>query len=451
MLSVLRRRWRVLVGTVTIAMVLAVGYLVATPETYRAQSQVFVATGSTGDAAGLAQATAFALTRVRSYVDLVRSPEITQPVIDELDLALTPEQLATRIEASVPLNTVLVDISVTGESAPEAARLTAAVSEQFVAYVTELEREGAATGDAGDEAQEPVALTIIHPAEEPDAPVSPKPTLTIVLALFVGIGGGVAAAVARDRLDTRVRDGDDLGPAAPPLLGSLERVRRRDRGSSALADPGSTRAEALRHLRTNLEFVERDLPARVIAVVSPSARDGRTTTTIDLAAAMAEAGRRTIVVDAALRRPRLATQLGIDAGIGLSDALAGAPVPELLVRIDERINVLPAGRPVPNPGEVLASDRLDRVMEELRSIADLVLLDTSPLLEGADATTLLSRVDATLLVARTVHTRRSDLRRAIERLELAHRAPLGLVLTGVRPTDAAYGRYSRAPYGATAG
>jgi capsular exopolysaccharide synthesis family protein len=439
-LPLVRRRWRVLAGTVVAALVLAVGYLVATPETYRAQSQVFVATGAGDDAAGLAQATAFALTRVRSYVDLVRSPEITQPVIDELQLAMTPEQLAARIEAAVPLNTVLVDIAVTGDSGRQAAELTQAVTEQFVAYVTVLEREAAGDEDGG--AQEAVALTIIHPAREPDAPVSPKPTLALVLALFVGVAGGVALAVARDRLDTRVRAEDDLGPAAPPLLGSLERLRRRDAGRSALADPAGTRAEALRHLRTNLEFLERDRPAQVLAVVSPTARDGRTTTAADLAAALAEAGRRTIVVDAALRHPGLGAHLGLDAASGLSDVLAGRPVDEALVEAGERLSVLPAGHPVPNPGEVLASDRLDRLVAELRGLADVVLIDTSPLLASADATTLLDRVDATLLVARVGHTRRADVDRAVERLERVRRPALGLVLTGVRPAESAYGRYA---------
>jgi capsular exopolysaccharide synthesis family protein len=451
-LPVLRRRWRVLVGTVLVALLAAVGYLVATPETYRAQTQVFVATGAGDDAAGLAQATAFALTRVRSYVDLVRSPEITQPVIDELDLALTPEQLAARIQASVPLNTVLVDIAVTGDSAPEATRLAQAVTEEFVDYVTVLEREAAvsrgapAPDDAEAEPQEAVALTIIHPAQEPDAPVSPKPALTLVLALLAGIIGGAALAVARDRLDTRVRDEDDLGPAAPPVLGSLERLRRRDARTSALADGGSTRAEALRHLRTNLEFLERDRPAQVLAVVSPTSRDGRTTTAADLAAVMAEAGRRTIVVDAALRRPGLAAHLGIDAEAGLGDALAGRPVRELLVLIDEHVAVLPAGHRVPNPGEVLASDRLDRLVDELRALADMVVIDTSPLLESADAATLVGRVDATLLLARVGHTRRADVLQAVERLERVQRPPLGLVLTGVRPVESGYGRYARAPY-----
>jgi capsular exopolysaccharide synthesis family protein len=370
---------------------------------------------------------------------------------------MTPEQLAARIEASVPLNTVLVDIAVTGDSAPEAARLAQGVTEQFVEYVTELEREAAvargvpATDDdqGGTEAAEPqeaVALSIIHPAQEPDAPVSPKPALTLVLALLAGLVGGVALAVARDRLDTRVRDEDDLGPGAPPLLGSLERIRRRDVGRSGLADAGSTGAEALRHLRTNLEFLERDRPAQVVAVVSPSGRDGRTTTAADLAAAMAEAGRRTIVVDAALRRPGLAAHLGVDAEAGLSDALAGTPVGDLLVPLDERTSVLPAGHPVPNPGEVLASDRLDRLVDELRALADLVVIDTSPLLESADATTLVGRVDATLLLARVAHTRRADVVQAIERLERVQRPPLGLVLTGVRPAESAYGRYARAPY-----
>jgi non-specific protein-tyrosine kinase len=234
----------------------------------------------------------------------------------------------------------------------------------------------------------------------------------------------------------------------PEGLTSLTAVSRNGRslathGSSSsvvmLSDPRSAAAEAYRSLAASLQFANPDRSVQTIGVTSAAAAEGKSSTVANLAVALAEGGRRVIVIDADLRRPGLHALFGVEAGEGLSTVLLGDRAQLPLVDTPAVGVRLLASGPVPaNPLEVLASERFDHVLAQARAQADFVLVDTTPAGALADAAVLARRVDGVLLVVKTGRTRRDLARRARDQLERVNANILGVVLVDVTGDDALY-------------
>jgi non-specific protein-tyrosine kinase len=206
-----------------------------------------------------------------------------------------------------------------------------------------------------------------------------------------------------------------------------------------LTAPQSPAAEAFRSLRVNVQFAGIDRDLRVIAVTSPSAGDGKTTTLANLAIALAEGGARVLAVDADLRRPGLHTVFGLGNTAGLTSALLQNP--DELPLQDTAVpglSVLTSGPLPPNPVELLASRRFDRLISVLREQADYVLLDTPPAAFLSDAPMLAARADGVILVVGSGRTKRDAAKRAKEQLLRVNAHVLGVVLSGVRAEASLY-------------
>jgi len=241
-----------------------------------------------------------------------------------------------------------------------------------------------------------------------------------------------------------------MSSSTPPGLTSLATVSKNGRtlapvrsGNSALVmltDPTSAAAEAYRALAANLQFAYADRPLQTVGVTSAAAGEGKSTTTANLAVALAEGGRRVIVVDADLRRPSLHTLFGADVQEGLSTVLLGAELATLpLQETGARgVRLLSAGPTVTNPLEALASRRFDQVLAMARGQADFVLVDTAPAGALADSAVLAPRLEGMLLVVSAGRTKRDLARRAREQLERVNANLLGVVLTDVTGDDNLY-------------
>jgi non-specific protein-tyrosine kinase len=206
-----------------------------------------------------------------------------------------------------------------------------------------------------------------------------------------------------------------------------------------LTDPQSPAAEAYRSLAANLQFSYADRQLQTIGVTSAAAGEGKSTTAANLAIALAEGGRRVIVIDADLRRPSLHTLFGVDRQEGLSNLLIGEQTQlPLIDTASPGVRLLTSG-PVPaNPLEVLASRRFDQALALARAQADFVLVDTAPAGALADAAVLAPRLDGMLLVVSAGRTKRDLARRAREQLERVNANVLGVVMTDVRGDDKLY-------------
>jgi non-specific protein-tyrosine kinase len=440
----LRRGWPVVLAFIVIGIAGGVALTLATPKVYKAGVQLFVATTSgTSGASQLASGNSFVQSQVQSYTSIATSPAVTGPVVRQLRLGrfgITAQDLAGKISSSAPVNTVLVDINVTDHDPTRAAAVANAVARQFSLVVERTEQTQA-------NATPVVKLTVIHPASVPSRPIKPVPLLNIGLGFVLGLLAGVLVVLLRNTLDNTVKapsDFDDLGLS---VLGMVPLDRRAAKAPIALRrDPHGARAESYRQIRTNLQFLNVDNAPRVIAVTSAVPAEGKTTTAMNLAAVLAEAGYRVCLLEADLRRPTLASRLGLIPDVGLTTVLIGkVPLERALQNVGRNLAVLTSGPLPPNPSELLHAAQTRTVIRTIADHVDYTIIDTSPLLPVADAAEIAALADATLVVHRAGKTTRDQAARSVEVLDRIGERPVGVILNMVtrsngRPDDE-YGNY----------
>jgi polysaccharide biosynthesis transport protein len=443
-LRVLRRSWILVLAITVVAVGAATAYsLLVTPE-YQATTKVFVSTQSATSVSDLTQGNTYTQQVVQSYSDIVTTPIVLDPVIARLGITESPELLAKRITASAPLNTVVIQISATDISPELAAGIANAVARSFTEVVGTLT-------PATSSGVTPVKVTIVQEASIPISPSSPIIPLNIALGLLVGLALGMGIAVLRYVVDTRIRGVHDVQAVSQaPILGGIafdsNAVKR---PLIVQDDPRSPRAESFRSLRTNLQFLDYGGRAHSFVFTSAIEGEGKTTTVSNLAIALADNGAKVVVVDADLRQPRLASTLGLEGAVGLTDVLIGNV--NLVDAVQEwgtgTLRVLPAGMVPPNPSELLGSQSMTDVLKKLTEWYDIVLIDSPPLLPVSDAAILSKRTGGAILVAAAGKTRRNQLRGALDVLDGVGAEVLGIVLTmlPVKGPDA-YG-YGHAAYG----
>lgn len=199
-----------------------------------------------------------------------------------------------------------------------------------------------------------------------------------------------------------------------------------------LSHPNSPVAEAFRTLRSNLIFAGLEKPLQTLVVTSASADDGKSVALANLAVVMAQGGRRTILVDCDLRKPRQHALFGVPNVAGFSDWMTEAsPAAPALTTIPEvpGLQLLPAGTATANPADLLTSPRIRDLIVGLKSQADFVLFDAAPLLAVSDAALLAANLDGAVLVVASGQARRDDVQRAREMLEKIRVRVVGAILT----------------------
>jgi capsular exopolysaccharide synthesis family protein len=425
--SLIRNRWPVILVCVLLGLAIAFLDIMRTPKAYVATSQVFVTTSQVKDASGLFSGNQFAQSRVQSYVAVVTSPLIVEPVRTRLGIRISERQLAHKISATAPLNKTLVNISVRDGSAREAAAIANAAATRFITVVKDIETQTSAT--ATQAAAPVLRLTVIHPAAVPSAPVAPQKRLLLLAGFFGGLVGGLLIVVLREWLNNRLRSPIDVEAISSlPLLGVIPN----DRGAKAEAnafssDNASPRSEAFRLLRTNLQFIDVDRPPKVIAITSPLGGEGRTSIALNLAVSLSEIGLNVGLIEMDLRQPVLGRLLGLDGYIGLTSLLTGsARIEDAVQFVHSGLAVVTSGALPPNPSELLGSKQMRAVITSLSDQFDYLILDAAPLLSVADGAEVVSVADASLLVVRAGDTSRDSFRRAVGAI-----GQVGAVIAGV--------------------
>ncbi len=461
-IRILQKSWVLIVMLTLVGVAAAATFsLMQTPK-FSSSAKVFVSTSGSTTANELQQGNNFTQQRVKTYADLATTPIVLLPVIAKLELDRTSEQLGAEVTATAPLDTTLIDITVVDADPALAAEIATGVSESLTEVVQSIE-----TTQATDEsaASSPVRLTLVQHAAVPQRPVSPNVPLNVALGALVGLALGVGISVLRETLDTRIRNERDVEAVtdAPIIGGIVFDPKAKERPLIVHADPHSPRAESFRTLRTNLQFLDAGRENRAFVVTSSVEAEGKSTTASNLAIALADAGGRVLLVDADLRRPKLAEYLGIEGAVGLSDLLIGRAELQDVVQHWGRNNlyVLPAGRVPPNPSELLGSKAMTTTIAELGRAFDVVLFDAPPLLPVTDAAVLAQAVGGAIVVVSAGRAHKGQLKGALAALANVDAPVSGVVLT-MMPTkgpDAyGYGRYgygygygyTSAPEGATA-
>ena len=256
----------------------------------------------------------------------------------------------------------------------------------------------------------------------------------MALGLLLGLGIGAGAGLLIETAFRKVSSPTDLEEASGlPFIAEVRRSGIRRSPLPVIDRPFSPAAEDYRRVGTALERQGLGTDIRVLAIASAEPGDGRTMLAANLAHSLARQGREVVLVSSDLRRPEVEKLLGLGQGPGLAEALQDDPIPAIamLVSINDHLLVLPAGMPSRHPGELLASKRLLETIQTLRQMG-IIILDTPPARNSADAITLSSVADATLFVAKSGATRMRSIREATNGLRRDRIRQLGVILVGTR-------------------
>lgn len=434
----LKHRWYLPVIAVIATLLLAAGWMAIQTPMYRATAQVFVSSSGSANAAQtgqLYQSAVFAQQRVATYAQLVSSPEVLEPVISELKLAATPKDLAGSVTAVNPPQTVLLEVTATNSSPTQAAAVSNAIAAHLASAIQKLETTDAKAGS-------PLKVTVTKPAVAPTAPYSPNPTTTLGLAFILGLAVGVGIALLREQFDTSIKGATDLMELAGATpLGVIGFDPDAEKEPLAALNQQAMRSEAFRQIRTNLQYVDVDNPPKVVAITSSLPNEGKSTSACNLAITMSQAGLRVCLVEADLRRPRIAEYLGIDSAVGLTDVLAGKmSLREGLLPWNRYLlSVLPSGSIPPNPSELLASGQMRSILRELREEFDIVIVDTAPLLAVADGSIAAAAADGAILMVRHGRTTVDQVGKSLDALRQVDARLLGSVLNYAPSKRRGYG------------
>ena len=286
------------------------------------------------------------------------------------------------------------------------------------------------------EALEQRGLEVIEVAEA-GVKVSPRTTRNVVLALFLGLILGIGMAFLVDYLDDTLKTREDFERYyETSIIGEIARATpagEEEREVIYFTKPDSPAAEGFRNLRTNVQFLNLDGSTRLIMATSANPKEGKTSVVMNLGAALAEMGRRVIVVEADLRRPVLGKFLAEQPGKGTTDVIMGtATLEEVVVTTDnENLFVLMSGPKPPNPAELVSSQAMQELLDRLKEEYDYIVVDAPPVLAVSDAIAMAPMMDGVLLVASHGIADRDAARHTVELLGKVETRILGVVINNV--------------------
>ena len=400
----------------------------ATP-LYQSEVTFYVSTPTEAAGGNAYQANQYALSKIGSYTRLATSDRLAGMIIAKTGLDMTTPAVAGELSATSSLNTVLVTVYVTDPSSDRSLVIARAVASEFGTLVDDLDNRNV-QGSVGGST---VVLNVISGPTQHKTPVSPKTRANLTLGVIAGLLVGLALALLRSLLDTTLRSLDDLRHASLlPVLGSLTYDSTAKKSPILVGEKvRSNRAEMFRQLRTNLQFMDVDNPVSVLVVTSSVSSEGKSTTATNLAMVYAETGRRVLLVEADMRKPQIAEYLGLDRAVGLSDILAGhLDVQQVMQQWGtDGLQVLLCGSIPPNPSELLGSQNMVNLIERLRGLFDILVVDTPPLLPVTDGAVASTWADGVVLVVRAGRTSRTQVAASLDALATVDARVLGTVLS----------------------
>lgn len=417
-LRLLRRRWYLLVAALIVGGLGATAATHQQPRLYRASTTFYIS-----DQQGRPVSTLLASSaqdRIATYATLAGSSPVINRVLGALPAGIHVAHIG--IAATGIPGTIFMQLNTQADSVSGAFQLAAAYTRVFPAYITQFEHAGAGADST--------SLKILNPPAVSTNPISPNPRKNLLLGLGLGLLVGLCGLMIAEALDNRMRTPEDIERASGlSLLATVPSEHRSD-PLVAATRPRSQRAEAIRQLRTNIQFAAVDRTMSSIIVTSALAGEGKTSVSANLAVTFGAMGKRVILVDADLRKPSVAEFMSVEGGVGLTSVLIGSvSLDDALIPWgrDRTVSILTAGPRPANPSELLASSKMSELLEQLKQRADVIVIDTPPMLPVTDAAVLGAQSDGVVLIARINGTSKQKIKAAAAQLRKLGLPALGVV------------------------
>ncbi len=443
-----------------------------------------------------------------TYVQIVKTEAVLQGAVDALGLKMSPDQLRGSVNASIVQGTQLIDLRVVDTNPARAQAVANEIARQLILQGPASDKDEAGrrefvqkqvddlqskiqdaqkqiadqlssihvTASAREIADKqnqitalqvqmnqwqityasllnflaptsPNYISIVEPARLPTFPIAPNVMMSVLVAAAIGLTLAVGGAFLIEYIDDTLKSPDDVEQSLKlSSLGLIARIAGASPEEKVVTarHPRASHSEAYRVLRTNIQVANVDQPVKTLLVTSPNPVEGKSLTAANLAVVMAQAGLRTVLIDADLRRPSQHRLFGVTNDFGLTNGLlqqdlaADGYIHSTEV---ENLRLVTSGQIPPNPTELLGSKRMQRLIHALRDQADMIILDSPPCLPLADAAVLARQVDGVLLVVDAGSTRRDSATRAKEALERAGGKVLGVALNRVSARGSGYYHY----------
>ena len=433
-LVVLRARWRIVLAGIVVVLAATTAVTLNETPIYTSEARFFlqaVDQTKVGENLGTYVVTTDDL---NTYVAVLSSPAVLDPLRERLGL---PPGTPVDVSAAVSEEASILTVTARSDDPQLAADIANAVGPQLEEVADQFSVLLAAY-------QAEIEATTISPAGPSAAPTSPDVERNLALGGLAGLMLGVGLAFVRHTLDTKVRTEADLKSLSPsPLLALLPIDRDKEPGIALERNPYGAYAESIRRLRTNLMFVDVTTGRHSFAVTSAVPGEGKTTTAVNLAVAMATAGGRILLVDGDLRNPSVARRMDLDGSVGLTTVLLGkADLEDVVQRWgDTDLYVLAAGQIPPNPSELLGSEPMQDLFSKMTQEYDFVLVDSPPVVPVIDAVLIDKLTGGTLIVVGSNRTKKRDLVSALKSLETVGGTVSGFALNMVAAGDVESTRY----------
>ena len=289
------------------------------------------------------------------------------------------------------------------------------------------------------EQSQSVNIWVMKKADLPFAPSSPNKRRNLLLGMILGLFGGVGLAFFIEYLDNTVKGAQQLEDKfGLTVLGSIEEMRDKDKKieSFITKNPLSPVAESYRLIRSGLLLSSAEHPPKTMLVTSMNAKEGKTSTTANIARILAQNGSSVLIIDCDLRRPRMHEIFGVKNEIGLSSFLTGTTEENVVQKVEgEDIFLIPSGPIPPAPAELLGSAKMKQLLKSLSEKFDFILLDSPPVQSVTDSLELSQYVDGTIVVVRAGKTTTEDMESGMKKLRDVQTRFLGFVLNGMKSQD----------------
>jgi receptor protein-tyrosine kinase len=392
-LRIFRKRfWLILAAAVLCTAATLIASLATTP-IYQGSAKLLVVAKSDpeGGTTSALEGALLSQQLVKSFAQILESRATAEAALRIDPQPFTPHQLQTKISAEPVTDTLLIELSVEDTVPVRAKRLTNNVARAFIGTVPDLQGGSA------------LRVSVVEPALTPTEAVRPRTRLNVALGLVLGFILGVGLALLREFTDRSIKTPEELELATgAPVVGTIPPFKATKQPVPVAEQPRTAAAEAFRKLRTNFAFLGIDRESICCVITSPSASDGKSTVTANLAIALAQAGERVALIDADLRKPTMHKLFRLPQRVGTTTVLLDqADVQDAIQHIGPNLPcILTAGQLPPNPSELLGSRRMDELIVDLRAAYDVVLIDCAPVLPVTDPMVVSRFADGILLIAR---------------------------------------------------
>jgi capsular exopolysaccharide synthesis family protein len=436
----------------------------------------------------------------QTYAQLMSKQPVLERVITELDLPLTPAQLKERMFIQPVNDTTLIEVRVDDPDPERAALITNTIVDEFSKQNQELqasryaatktsleeqldrlnesiqkiESDLLALEDTGNnqsdrdrleanqaqnrqtytyllqsyeqvrlvEAQSTSNIVQVEPATTPGAPIRPRIIVNTSIAALIGFLIAIGGILLVEALDDTLKGPDEItSQLGLPVLGIIPKHEITEGAPITVTHPRSPVTEAFRTLRTNIQYASVDRHIQSLLITSPSPAEGKSTVAVNFGVVLAQNGRSTIVLDADLRRPRVHKVLGVLNKKGLSNLFVMNQFKledYLLPTSTENLSVLTAGDLPPNPSELLGSERMQIILQNLKDKVDYTVIDSPPVMAVTDSAVLAPKVDGVLLVVKPGETQLAIAKKTVEMLRRGDVHLLGVVLNEVNMRHSRY-------------